>query len=241
MPFSICFLLFLYYSLFSHLFVLIGNPIWQGIVQVQSILFISLPLHMNQAARRDDIAACFTERTHLGFDAHFLEAGSRWTNAKDPYRQFITEQCPPTHGSPNGYLCRSPRRSSGDSLPSGAIFPTGHLPFRTSRSVPARRTGKNERNRSLRNFRVPHNGFQHLLSLCRFNNTSQNGKYLAVYRIFFNAGPILNQCCALILLEAMGTDCIRKCSCPLPVLRSGIGSACKFSQLSSFLQAIQVK
>ena len=31
MPFSICFLLFLYYSLFSHLFVLIGNPIWQGI------------------------------------------------------------------------------------------------------------------------------------------------------------------------------------------------------------------
>lgn len=95
MPFSICFLLFLYYSLFSHLFVLIGNPIWQGIVQVQSILFISLPLHMNQAARRDDIAACFTERTHLGFDAHFLEAGSRWTNAKDPYRQFITEQCPP--------------------------------------------------------------------------------------------------------------------------------------------------
>ena len=95
MPFSICFLLFLYYSLFSHLFVLIGNPIWQGIVQVQSILFISLPLHMDQAARRDDIAACFTERTHLGFDAHFLEAGSRWANARDHCRQFITEQCPP--------------------------------------------------------------------------------------------------------------------------------------------------
>ena len=88
-------LLFLYYSPFSHLFVRIGNPIWQGIVQVQSILFISLPLRMDQAARRDDIAACFTERTHLGFDAHFLEAESRWANAKDHCRQFITEQCLP--------------------------------------------------------------------------------------------------------------------------------------------------
>ena len=36
MPFSICFLLFLYYSLFSHLFVLIGNPIWQGIRAVST-------------------------------------------------------------------------------------------------------------------------------------------------------------------------------------------------------------
>ena len=36
MPVGICFLLFLYYSLFSHLFVLIGNPIWQGIRAVST-------------------------------------------------------------------------------------------------------------------------------------------------------------------------------------------------------------